>query len=96
MNRGTIECGVQQTKTSEMSRALSEMDQAVSRLEEIIKAVSMKFGPVLVNRPQCDPRPCDKPPSQPCSELVSIIRLHAERIEAFGVDLVGIADRCDL
>lgn len=96
MRNGPLDCGVQETKQSAMSHALSEMEQAVERLEEAIKMANVKFGPVLVIYPACDPRPCDKPPSQPCSELASLVRSYAERVESFRTDLMSMMDRCDL
>ncbi len=96
MNNGPMSCGVQQTKSSEMSKAFAEMEHAVARLEEIVKGMGVKFGPVIVDRPQCDPLLADRPPSQPCSVVVSMVRSFAEKVEAAGCDLAAMMDRCDL
>lgn len=82
---------------SEISHALAQMDQAVSRMEMIAREVGERFAPVLIKCTQDGPQSVGSvPPSPPCSELASVIRSHAERIEAFGANLAKIIDRCDL
>lgn len=96
MNREQLSCGVQESRVSEISRALLQMEQAVSRMEMIAREVGEKFAPVLIKCTQDPQSVGGVPPSPPCSELASTIRSHAERIEAFGADLAKIINCCDL